>query len=136
MDKPLQKVVAAVIINDDGEILITQRPEDVHLGGYWEFPGGKVEMGEREEDALRRELLEETALEICAVDKFWEDRFEYDIKTVHLVFYICRLCRNNQKVRKVEISDFRWVKKDQLSVFKFPPADTELIEKLKERTVL
>jgi 8-oxo-dGTP diphosphatase len=132
MNKFFQKVVAAIIFDEQENILITKRMPDSHLGGYWEFPGGQVEENESEEQALRRELKEETGLDICIVQKFREERFEYDIKFVHLIFYICRLCPAIQDVEKRQISDFRWAKKDRLSKYKFPPADEAIIGKLLE----
>ena len=130
MNKPFQKVVAAVIFDEQENILITKRMPDSHLGGYWEFPGGQVEENESKTHALIRELKEETGLDICVEKKFMQETFDYEIKIVHLIFYLCRLCPATQDIEKREISDFRWVKKDELNNYKFPPADEAIIGKL------
>jgi 8-oxo-dGTP diphosphatase len=135
MDRPFQKVVAAIIIDTQNNILITKRPSASHLGGYWEFPGGKIENGESESQALVRELREETGLDICVINKFWGDEFDYDIKIIHLSFFFCRPCSAGQPVEKIEISDFRWIKKEELSNFKFPPADSALIVELMDTSI-
>ena len=132
MTRPFQKVVAAIIIDKQDNILITQRLLQSHLGGYWEFPGGQVEKNETEEQALVRELREETGLEICIGHKFWEENFDYDIKTVQLSFYFCRLCYSNQSVQLKEIKDFRWIKNNEFSKYQFPPADAALIKQLQK----
>ena len=132
MKKPFQKVAAAIIFDERGNILITQRMPESHLGGYWEFPGGKVEKDESAENALIRELEEETGLKICVERKFWEDTFDYGAKTVHLIFFICRLCPPAQSIEKREISDYRWIDKSAFGNYLFPPADSALIEILQQ----
>ncbi len=128
--KPFFNVSAAIIIDERQNILITRRPLHSHLGGYWEFPGGKIKEGENAEQALKREIIEETGLNICVDKKYREVTFEYDIKIVKLLFFFCRLCPPKQTVKKIEISDFRWVKKFELKKYRFPPADAAIIDDL------
>ena len=123
-------VVAAIIKDDKENILITKRPDDTHLGGLWEFPGGKVEDGENHTNALVREIQEETALDIVPGELYWQETVDYGWKIVHLFFYHCRLENPKQIVRLQQIADFRWLKASELPGFEFPKADTALIREL------
>jgi len=123
-------VVAAIIFNSQNKILITKRPEGFHLAGLWEFPGGKIEDGEKEIDALVREIKEETALDINVGDLFWRETVDYSMKRVNLLFYKCALIDEKQKVHCLEIADFKWVKNSELKNYEFPEADLKLIEAL------
>lgn len=70
------KVVVGIVTNEKGQLLVSKRPDHSHSGGYWEFPGGKVEPGESHLDALIRELKEEVNLEIISAVSFL--RFDYE----------------------------------------------------------
>src|SRR5277367_6922560 len=83
--------VSAALIFRDGKLLITQRHADAHLGGLWEFPGGKLEAGETFEQCLVREIREELGVEISVGDLFEEISHTYPEKSVHLKFFLCRL---------------------------------------------
>ncbi len=123
-------VVAALIYNNRNEILITQRPAGSHLAGLWEFPGGKVEQGESHSEALRRELKEETNLDIKVDEHLWTERAGYPDKTVVIYFYRGVQLDGAQEVIPDDIADFRWVSVDMLSGFDFPVADAGMIKKL------
>ncbi|MCB0282844.1 MAG: (deoxy)nucleoside triphosphate pyrophosphohydrolase, partial [Calditrichaeota bacterium] len=114
------------------QILITKRPGHLHLGGLWEFPGGKVEKNERYQQALKREIKEETGLEIVVADLYWKESVSYPEKKVNLFFYNCTLVGENQEIFLHEIDDFRWVKIVELGNYSFPVADNRLIEELKK----
>ncbi|MBN2423710.1 MAG: 8-oxo-dGTP diphosphatase MutT [Calditrichaceae bacterium] len=131
MPKPLIKVVAAVIFNESKHILVTQRPEGGHLAGYWEFPGGRIEEGESPEQALQREIKEELDIDIAVGDFLWRGVFEYDIKVVDIAFYACKLTDTTQKITCKGIAGYRWVLTEEMSRLQFPPADKEMIFKLK-----
>ena len=77
-------IAVALITNEDNEILITQRPMDVHLGGLWEFPGGKVEQGETIYQALVREIKEELTIDILSAEPFRVVCHDYSDKSVCL----------------------------------------------------
>ena len=79
-------VAVGVLINPQGEFLLTSRPEGKVYAGYWEFPGGKVEVGETIEAALRRELMEEIGIEIGAVQPWKVEIVEYEHARVRLHF--------------------------------------------------
>lgn len=123
-------VVAAIVKNSQGKILITRRPADTHLGGLWEFPGGKVEDDENHAHALVREIQEETALDIVPGALYWQETVDYGWKIVHLFFYECQLKNEAQQIRLQQISDYRWLDAAQLPAFEFPRADTALIRHL------
>ena len=81
--------VAAGVIFRDSRVLITQRRKDDHLGGLWEFPGGKREPSESYEDCLRRELREELGIEVEVGEVLASLTHAYPDKTVHLEFFRC-----------------------------------------------
>ena len=121
--------VVAAVIRMDGKILITQRLDDVHLARLWEFPGGKVETGESLEAALQREIREELGIGIWVGDEFFTVEHAYPEKTVRLHFFNCTV-EEGQPVA-LGVADLRWVLPAELLNFEFPPADAELIEKLR-----
>lgn len=121
--------VVAAIIRRDQNILITQRHRHVHLAGLWEFPGGKVEPGESCEVALQREIREELGIEIAVDRECFTVDHDYPGKSVRLYFFDCSILRGEP--RPLDVADLRWVKPSELSHFDFPPADAELIRKLR-----
>jgi 8-oxo-dGTP diphosphatase len=121
-------VVAAIIRKND-EILITQRLDGVHLARLWEFPGGKVEAGESLEAALRREIQEELGIKIRVEDEFFTVDYDYPSKSVRLHFFNCVVLEG--EVRPLDVADLRWIKPHDIGNYKFPPADVDLVEKLR-----
>jgi len=126
--------VAAALIFRDGRILIAQRPIDSHLGGLWEFPGGKREPNETFEQCLVREIHEELGVIISVDGLFEETEHAYADKIVHLKFFICHLIHGDPKPLGCEA--LKWVGKPELGDFKFPDADAKLLSKLKDRPEL
>ncbi|MCD6376423.1 MAG: 8-oxo-dGTP diphosphatase MutT [Caldisericaceae bacterium] len=129
-DKPKINVVAAVIVNQHNRILITQRPPDSHLSGYWEFPGGKIDEDERPEQALKREIKEELNVEVEILRLLWQQDFEYPQKKIQISFYHCRLLSDEGQIKPLEVADFRWIFVAEFPQFNFPPADAAFIKKL------
>jgi mutator protein MutT len=123
--------VVAALIRRDGVILITKRPPDVHLGGLWEFPGGKVEDDESLEAALERELQEEIGVHVTVLDKFFEVQHDYPTRSVQLHFFNCHILSGEP--RAIHVAELRWVPLDQLHQFSFPEADLELISLLSQQ---
>lgn len=120
--------VAAGLIYEDGRYLIAKRKAGVHLGGLWEFPGGKREKGETLEDCLRRELLEELGIRIDIPIPFRIIRHHYREKTVELHFFRCAI--ETGRPSPVDCAELRWVHPSELNEYEFPPADRPIIEAL------
>ncbi len=127
-DKKTVEVAAALIFRD-GKLLIAQRKTGSHLGGLWEFPGGKREPRETFEECLVREIREELGMEISVGDLFKEIFHDYPEKTVHLKFFACKILA--REPQKIGVEDFRWIEQSQLADFEFPAADARLLQKLK-----
>lgn len=121
------RVVAAIIERHD-QLLITQRRPDQRLGGLWEFPGGKVEKGESDQAALRREIQEEVGLEVEIGRCIHMVKVPFTKKNLKLFFYKARV--RSGVAQAIEVADLRWVRRDELSQFNFPPADDRLIRQL------
>lgn len=120
--------VSAALIFHHGKLLITQRPAAAHLGGLWEFPGGKRETGESFEACLVREIREELGVVIAVGELFEEIHHTYPEKSVHLKFFRCRLVRGEPQ--PIGCADCRWVGPAELSRFAFPAADAQLLARL------
>lgn len=117
--------VVAAIIRHEGKILITRRFDHVHLPGFWEFPGGKVEKNEPFHTALEREIREELGVTIQIADELFSVEHQYPTKSVRLHFFNCTIPEGEP--RPLEVADLRWVYPAELKQFQFPPADDKLI---------
>jgi 8-oxo-dGTP diphosphatase len=126
--------VAAGLVFRNGRLLVTQRCPDSHLGGLWEFPGGKREANESFEECLRRELYEELGCEVEVLELVAAISHDYPEKSVHLEFYRCRWVANEPKL--IGCADLRWVERWQLAHFEFPAADTRLLDLLQNNAAL
>ena len=125
----LIEVVAALVQDEKGRYLITQRRKGSHLAGLWEFPGGKREADESLEEALRRELAEELSARFAVGHRVETVRWEYPERTIVIHFYRCRL--ESGTIEPREDQAMAWVAPDRLSDFDFPPADRDLIARLR-----
>jgi 8-oxo-dGTP diphosphatase len=121
--------VAAGLCFKGGRLLITQRPAQAHLGGFWEFPGGKREPDETFEQCLKRELLEELGIEVGVGELLESLTHAYPEKTVLLNFYRCTVVQGEPQ--PIGCSDFRWIGPEQLDEYNFPAADERLLGLLK-----
>ncbi len=126
--------VAAALVFRDEKLLITQRPADAHLGGLWEFPGGKREPGETFEACLTRELREELGIEVAVGELVERLTHAYPDKTVHLRFFRCRWLQHEPK--PLGCPAFKWVRPVELNDYAFPAADARLLETLQQDTGL
>ena len=120
--------VAAGLVFRAGSLLITQRQPDDHLGGLWEFPGGKREPGETFEQCLRRELQEELGVEVEVGELVEVIRHDYPGKRVELRFFRCALTRGEPE--PIGCAACKWIRPQGLKDHAFPPADARLLEHL------
>lgn len=120
--------VAAGVIGQGGLYLIARRKAGAHLGGLWEFPGGKCNPDEAPADCVRRELWEELAVRIGTPIPLCVVNHDYPERRVELHFFRCRI--EEGEARPLGCSELRWVTPGELADFVFPPADHVLIEKL------
>jgi len=123
-------VVAAVIQNEEGKILIAQRNLKKSQGGLWEFPGGKIEPNETKEEAIIREIKEEMDIDIEAKKFIDQKVFNYPDKDINLIAIECKQIKGNIKLNEHE--DIKWVNKNELRNFNFAPADKFIINTILE----
>ena len=130
MSVKLVLVAACALIDTDGRVLLTERPAGKPLAGLWEFPGGKVESGERPEDTLIRELKEELDIvvrEPCLAPLTFASHGYADFHLL-MPLYVCR--RWEGTVMAKEGQRLAWVRPNRLRDYKMPPADEPLIAHL------
>lgn len=126
MNKTVNVVAGAIV--SAGRLFATQRGYG-DWAGWWEFPGGKIEPGEASEEALRRELREELALEVRVGEEV--ARVEYDYPKFHLSMRLY-LCTPEGEPTLKEHSAARWLSKDELEAVRWLPADIEAVDTLKK----
>ena len=121
--------VSAGLVFRSGKLLIALRHDDAHLGGLWEFPGGKREPGETFEECLARELREELGVEVSVGELFETLTHDYGDRCVHLKFFLCRLARGEPQM--LGCAAVKWITRDGLDAHDFPAADAQLLERLR-----
>ena len=123
------KVVAAIIENEKDEILCALRSPDMSIPNMWEFPGGKVEMGEDIFTALKREIDEELQCNVETKSSIFNDNtHEYETFIINLLSIKCRIIEGNPTAN--EHSKLIWLKRENLSSLKWAPADIPAVEQL------
>jgi 8-oxo-dGTP diphosphatase len=127
---PLVLVAAVALVDADGRVLVARRPEGKPMAGLWEFPGGKVQEGERPEPALIRELKEELGIDVTEACLAPLTFASHSYERFHLLMplYVCR--RWNGMVTSLEGQELKWVKPNRLRDYPMPPADLPLIPHL------
>ncbi|MBM7662128.1 8-oxo-dGTP diphosphatase [Bacillus mesophilus] len=122
------KVVAAIIENEQQEILCALRSPKMSLPNYWEFPGGKVEENEELFSALEREINEELNFRVRAIELFHKNTHEYESFIIHLLAIKCTIMNGipipNEHARVI------WLKRESLMSLNWAPADLPAVEKL------
>ena len=122
------RVVAAVLRDERGRVLIAQRPAGKHMGGYWEFPGGKIAPGESGEQALARELAEELGVSLRRCHPLLQLRHDYADRVVELdVFMVDDYCG---EPAGLEAQALKWVAAAELGGQALLPADQPIVEVL------
>lgn len=124
------KDVTAAIIFNKGQVLIARRARGEKHAGGWEFPGGKIELGETPEQCLKRELLEEFGIEVRVNDFVAESIYEYPMGSIRLLAYLVDILAGD--IRLSVHDDYQWVKLENLLNYNLLPADIPIAIKLKE----
>ncbi len=120
-------VVTAAVVERGGLVLVARRLAGSHMGGRWEFPGGKCEPGERARDCLERELNEELGVGAVVHEEIYRTTHAYDDRVLDLRFFRCDLAGEPRPLLGQEL---RWVARRDLRTLEFPPADHELVQRL------
>ena len=129
---PLLLVAACALIDSDGRVLIAQRPEGKTMAGLWEFPGGKIEKGERPEDTIIRELREELGIvvrETCLAPFVFASH-SYEAFHLLMPLFLCR--RWEGTLAPQEAQAIKWVRPHDLPAYPMPAADLPLIPLLRD----
>ena len=125
---PFQVIGIGVVINEAGDVLIDQRLEEGLLGGMWEFPGGKQELGEPIEACIARELMEELGIEVSVGDPLITVDHAYSHKKLQFVVHFCRWISGEPQ--PLASQQVRWVRPEHLKDYPFPAANARIIEAL------
>ncbi|WP_075529192.1 (deoxy)nucleoside triphosphate pyrophosphohydrolase [Sporosarcina ureilytica] len=126
--KKLVHVVAAVIKNENGEILCALRGPEMELPNYWEFPGGKIEKGESKVEALEREILEELGCQIEVFEGVDDTTYEYQKVIVRLETFKAKIVKGIP--RASEHAELKWVPTIRLPELHWAPADIPTVRRL------
>jgi len=118
--------VTCAIIQDGLKVLAVKRAHGMHLAGKWEFPGGKIEAGETQEDCIVREIREELDIEVKALKKLKSIEHHYPEKNIRLIPFLCSITSGDIDLKEHEES--RWVLKNEILVLDWAEADTKVIE--------
>ena len=121
-------VVCGVIENDSGEFLACLRPTGKHLGGLWEFPGGKVDPGESLESALVRELLEELTVQVEVGPALSPVIWNYGDRTIRLLPFHCRITAG--ELRAVEHEQLIWCRPENFNDLTWAAADLPILQEI------
>ncbi|CCI27201.1 8-oxo-dGTP diphosphatase MutT [Microcystis aeruginosa] len=125
------KQIGVAVIRDDRDlILIDRRLAKGLLGGFWEFPGGKIEGNETVQECIKREILEEIGIEIAVDSHLITIDHTYSHFRVNLQVYNCRYLSG--QARAIECEEIRWVTIQELDNYTFPAANQEIIRALKD----
>ena len=131
--KPMIKVAAAIIENEDNEILCALRSTQMSVPNSWEFPGGKVEAQETIAETVEREVREELGCRVRFIEIFNDTTYEYDSFIVNLITANCELIKGTPIAS--EHSKLLWLKRENLSSINWAPADIPAIRQLMSEKV-
>jgi len=120
--------VVGAMIEEEGKYLITQRPPTASLPLLWEFPGGRVEPGETDEQALARELDEEMGIVVRVGERVIHVEHSYASYDIDFCVYRCEIRAG--AIQHIRVYGHRWVRPDELDQYEFPAADEKTVAKL------
>lgn len=129
--KPHKHIGVGIIAREDGKVLIALRPENVMLGGLWEFPGGKQEENETIQQTIERELNEELGVEIHVLKEFMKLKHVYSHFSITMYAYHCSIISGDPKAKASQ--EIKWVNISELEQYPFPKANKLLTERLMEK---
>ncbi|MCZ6720147.1 MAG: 8-oxo-dGTP diphosphatase MutT [Alphaproteobacteria bacterium] len=131
-DGPVLLVAAIALVDPDGRVLLTRRPEGKPMAGLWEFPGGKLDPGETPEEALIRELREELGVdtEESCLAPFTFASHGYERFHLLMPLYLCRVWSGRPEPK--EGQELAWVRPSQMTDYPMPPADRPLVAMLRD----
>lgn len=132
IDKPSVVGVAIGVVveqqDGSGRVLITRRCRHSLFGGYWEFPGGKIESDETAEQCVVREIQEELGVTVRVDERLLEVEHQYEHGLIRLASFYCTLVSG--KLRNLEVAEHRWVLSRELHNYQFLPANGTLLDRL------
>ena len=123
------KVVCGIIYRND-KIFICRRKSTKTLGGFWEFPGGKIENGENNEETLKRELIEELNMKVHIIKYFDTSKYDYNDFSIELIAYICKLKKWDNHLTDHDL--YEWIEPTKILKLNLAPADIPLAKKIKD----
>ncbi len=126
---PHKVIGVGVIRNHNAEILIDRRLKSGEMGGFWEFPGGKIEANETVEECIRREIKEELGVEVAVRERLLTINHDYVKFTVTLFVHHCQYLSGEPQT--IECDEVRWVKVEDIDQYTFPEANTKIVDTLK-----
>lgn len=132
MTRRMIVVAAAALVDAENRVLVSRRPEGKSMAGLWEFPGGKIEPGESPEQALRRELFEELAIDVCpdCLAPFTFASHAYEDFHLLMPLYLCRNWDGEISPREGQM--IKWVRASRLRDLEMPPADLPIVPYLRD----
>ncbi len=128
-----KQIGVAVINNKQGKILIDRRKKTGEMGGLWEFPGGKIEVGETIEECIKREVKEELDIDIIVGDRLTTITHAY--KTFNVTLYVHNCQHLSGKPQPLECEEINWVEPAQMNQYQFPQANIQIIKLLQQRDI-
>lgn len=123
------RVAVAIITDEQGRVLVTQRPLHVAQGGFWEFPGGKLEPHESAEQALCREIKEELDIDVQEFRYLGDIQHQYPKQLVHLLVFHVVQFQGQPSCREGQLG-MKWIAKEQLNEHEFPEANCAIFRLL------
>lgn len=123
---PTLRVVAAIIFNTENQFLMARKKEGKPLAGYYEFPGGKVDAGEDDLSALKREILEELNVELKDIQLSFEYTYRYTDKEIEFAFFRAQIDSGN--IQLTDHDDVVWIDISEINKYKIAPADREALQ--------
>ncbi len=120
--------VSAAIITKDNKYFIAKRNKNKHLGGFYEFPGGKQDVNETLQETVIREIKEELDVYVCVGEKLGEEHYKDEKINVHLHYFFCTIISGDIVLKEHE--DSAWVSKEEFKNYEFAEGDKDIISLL------